>query len=174
MAATPSNKNLSIVTGIATFLRDGDSSEPRDLGDVSDFSISNDITKKDQYKHRGGRRTKYKTFTTQVGATIKFTMTETTAENISIFALGPVEENSDGTVTIDGLTDTDFTGILKVTGDNEEGTQTDWEGVVQFTPSGDFKFIQDNDDVNTIAVEASVQDDGRYPPGGRWTIREKA
>src|SRR5207247_53556 len=108
---------------------------------------------------RGGRRTKDFTVITQVGATVKGTFDEITGQTLSIFALGPVVENTDGTVTIDGLTDTEFEGILKIVGDNEVGTQVDWEGVVKFTPSGDFKFIQNNDDFNTIAFEAEVQED---------------
>jgi len=174
MTTEPNSAELQIPTGYATFLKDGDSGPARDLGNISSFTISNEITKKDKFKNRGGRRTKWKTFTTQVGATAKFTLDQISADNIQYFALGNKEENSDGTITIDGLTETDFSGTLKVIGDNEAGPQLDWEGKVQFTPSGDFTFIKDNDDTNVIQIEASVQDDGSFPPGGRWTWRAQA
>jgi hypothetical protein len=173
MTTSPSANNYSIPTGYATFLPKGSSDPAYDLGNVINFSISNDITKKDHFKNRGGRRTKDKTITTQVGATVKFTLDEITAKNISLFALGDVEEGSGGELTIHGLSKTDFEGTLKVIGDNEVGTQVDWEGVVSFSPSGDFTFIKDNDDFNQIAVEASVQEDVTLG-FGKWTIREPA
>jgi len=173
MTTSPNADNYSIPTGYATFKPKGSSDPAYDLGNIINFSISNEITKKDHFKNRGGRRTKDKTFITQVGATVKFTLDEITAKNVALFALGTVEENSDSTVTIDGLSNTDFEGTLKVIGDNEVGTQLDWEGVVSFTPSGDFSFIKDNDDVNQIAIEASVQQD-TILGFGKWTIREKA
>jgi hypothetical protein len=173
MTTSPSAENYSIPTGYATFKPTGSSDAAYDLGNIINFSISNEVTKKDHFKNRGGRRTKDKTIITQVGATIKFTLDEITAKNIALFALGEVETNSDGSVTIEGLSKTDFEGTLKITGDNEVGTQVDWEGVVSFTPSGDFTFIKDNDDYNQIAIEASVQDDTIFG-FGKWTIREPA
>lgn len=173
MATSPDTDNYSIPTGTATFLPDGDMGSPRDLGNIVNFSISNEIAKKDHFKSSGGRRTKDKTILTQVGATIKFALDEITAENLSFFALGDVDELSDGSFEIEGLSKTEFVGTLKITGDNEVGTQVDWEGRVSFTPSGDFNFIQDNDDFNQIAVEANVEDDVTLG-FGKWTIREPA
>lgn len=170
MATSPDVKNYSIPTGYATFKKVGES-DPRDLGNIVDFKITNDVTKKEHFKSRGGRRTKDKTLVTQVGATISFTLDEITASNLAIFALGDVTEDSDGIFTITGLTDTDFEGTLKIIGDNEVGTQVDWEGVVSFNPSGDFNFIQDNDNFNTIAVQADVQEDVTLG-FGKWTVRE--
>lgn len=171
MATSPSIKNYTIPTGSATFQRDGDS-DVRNLGNIVSFSISNDITKKEHFRSYGGRRTKDKTIITQVAATITFTMDEITGENLAIFALGEVTTNTDGSFTIPGLSSTQFEGVLTITGDNDEGTQVDWTGSVSFVPSGDFSFIQDNDDFNVIAVEAEVQadDDGNF---GVWTVREQ-
>lgn len=171
MADSPDKVNYSIPTGYATFLKTGDMGSPVDLGNIVEFSISNEVAKKEHFKSRGGRRTKDATVITQVGATIKFTLDEITADNISLFALGAVEDTG-GAVTIQGLSDTEFEGKLKVVGDNEVGTQVDWEGVVRFTPSGDFKFIQNNDDWNTIQIEAEVQEDDTLG-FGKWTIREQ-
>jgi hypothetical protein len=171
MATSPDTDNYSIPTGYATFLPDGDEGSPRDLGNIVNFSISNEITKKDHFRSRGGRRTKDKTITTQVGATIKFTMDEITADNVAFFALSEVVTDTDGVSTLDGLSKTEFVGTLKIIGDNEVGTQIDWEGKVSFTPSGDFSFIKDNDDFNQIAVEANVEEDDTLG-FGKWTIRE--
>lgn len=172
MAATPDVKNYSIPTGYATFKKVGDP-DARDLGNIVDFKITNDVQKKEHFKSRGGRRSKDKTIVTQVGATITFTLDEITAENLAIFALGDISEDTDGVFEISGLTNTDFVGTLKIVGDNDVGTQVDWEGVVSFNPSGDFNFIQDNDDYNTIAITADVQDDDTLG-FGKWTVRELA
>ena len=171
MATAPSTDNYSIPTGYATFHPEGGSLY--DLGNIVNFSISNEITSKDHFKSRGGRRTKDKTIITQTGATITFTLDEITAKNIALFALGEVVTDSEGVVTIEGLSKTDFKGTLKIVGDNDVGTQVDWEGEVSFTPSGDFNFIQDNDDYNTIEVTANVEEHDVLG-FGLWTIREIA
>lgn len=172
MATSPSIQNYQIPTGVASFKRTGES-DFRELGNCSNFSISNAIEKKEHFRSYGGRRKKDKTVITQVGATAKFTIDEITAENLAIFALSNVTENTDGSFTLSGLSETSFTGTLKIVGDNDEGPQIDWEGDVSFTPAGDFSFVKDNDDFNTIEVEAEVEEDdnGNF---GTWTVREAA
>jgi hypothetical protein len=172
MATSPSNKNYSIPTGVGSFKQTGDA-DFRPLGNVVNFSISNTVTKKDHFRSYGGRRTKDKTTVTQVAATAKGELDELTAENIAIFALGDVTTDTSGAIVIHGLSNTTFSGTLKIVGDNEEGTQIDWVGDVIFTPSGDFSLIQDSDDYTKIAFEADVQEDanGQF---GTWTIREQA
>lgn len=73
------------------------------------------------------------------------------------------------TSTISGLTRTEFTGLLRVVGDNEVGPQVSWSGVVSFIPSADFFFIQDNDNWNTVQITASVEEDTTYG-FGIWEI----
>lgn len=172
MTTSPSINNYSIPTGVASFKKTGDSVF-RPLGNMVNFSINNAVTKKDHFRSYGGKRTKDKTVVTQVGATAKGELDELTADNISIFALGDVTTDTSGAIVIHGLSNTTFSGTLKIVGDNEEGTQIDWTGDVIFTPSGDFSLIQDSDDFTKIAFEAEIQEDadGHF---GTWTIREQA
>jgi hypothetical protein len=137
------------------------------------LDVDADIQTKDHFKNYGGRRTKDKTRKTQVGATGKGTLDEITPLTLSLFALGDIEDNSDGSFTIKGLSKTDFEGFLEIIGDNDEGPQLDWEGDVSFQPSGDFSLIKDNDDYNQINVAFTVLEgsDGEF---GEWTWRPQA
>jgi hypothetical protein len=74
-------------------------------------------------------------------------------------------------MTIAGLSKTEFTGEITVTGTNDIGQQVDFVASIKFVPSGDFNFITDGDDFTTIELEAEVQKDanGNF---GIWTIRE--
>lgn len=172
---TPNPDNYQIPTG-QTFLTlsSGNYAGVRqNLGNIVGWTISSDVQSKDHFKNSGGRRTKDKTRVTQVGATGKGTLDEITPTAVSLFALGDVEDNSDGTFTIRGLTKTSFEGFLEVIGDNDEGPQLDWKGDVQFVPSGDFSLIKDNDDYNQINVSCTVLEssDGAF---GEWTWRPQA
>jgi hypothetical protein len=93
-----------------------------------------DIQTKDHFKNYGGRRTKDKTRITQVGATGKGTLDEITPLTLSLFALGDIEDNSDGSFTSRGSDQPDFEGFLEIIGDNDEGPQVDWEGDVSVVP----------------------------------------
>lgn len=141
----------------------------RDLGNIVTMSISNQIEKQPHFKSSGGRRTKDAVRVTQVGATIKATLDELYGKNISIFALGSPEERTDGSIDIEGLTDTVFEGLLEFIGDNEQGVQIKWTGKVSFVPSGDFVFIADNNNYNTLQIEAEVIEDDTYG-FGLWSV----
>lgn len=73
------------------------------------------------------------------------------------------------TSTISGLSRTEFVGTLRIAGDNDVGPQLSWSGVVSFTPSADFFFIQDNDNWNTVQITASVEEDSALG-FGIWQI----
>ena len=60
-----------------------------------------------------------------VAATVKFTLDEITAANLSFFALGDVDTTVPGAITINGLSKTEFTGELKVVGSNDIGQKID-------------------------------------------------
>jgi hypothetical protein len=176
MATSPSDKNYSIPTakGFFTLATGSGAGVRRSLGNIVNFTVSAEVTTKDHFRNYGGKRTKDKTIITQVGATAKGTLDEITPENLAFFALGEVEgPDSDGAYTINGLSKTTFEGLLEIEGDNDEGTQIDWQGEVSFVPSGDFSLVKDNDDWSQINIQATVQEDsdGNF---GVWTVRPKA
>ena len=73
---------------------------------------------------------------------------------------------------LSGLTKTEFVGDIKVVGTNDIGQQVDFDATVSFVPSGEFRFITDEDEFSTIEIECEVQKDanGAF---GVWTIRDE-
>jgi hypothetical protein len=172
MPFTPGDvANLQIPTGKVFFTPTGGSRAF--MGNCTDFKLSNTLATKDHKRNYGGARTTDKTTITEKGAKATLTLEEIMPENLRIFALSDIVENSDGSFTLKGLSNTNFTGFLEVIGDNDDGPQVDWEGEVQFVPSGDFSLIKNDDDYNVIDIEATVTADsaGEF---GEWTVRPPA
>lgn len=171
MATSPDIANYQIPTGKVYFTDANTSVGEVDLGNCVNFSITNEVTTKDHFRSYGGRRTKDKTIITQVGATIKFTLDEITVDNVALFALGDISGGSAGGGTVSGLSKTEFTGTLRIVGDNDVGPKLSWEGVVSLTPAADFFFIQDNDNWNQIQVTANVEEDSALG-FGLWSVSD--
>jgi len=171
MPTSPDVQNYHIGKGIVSFKETGGSTFT-DLGNSPSFIYSPSVEKKEHFSSREGVKTKDFVAITQVGATIKFTLDEITGDNLAFFALSDTTSGT-GSVTLSGLTKTEFTGDIKVVGTNDIGQQVDFTATVSFVPSGDFRFITDQDDFSTIEIEAEVQKDGTGA-FGVWTIRDPA
>jgi hypothetical protein len=169
MPVSPDVQNYHIGKGVVSFTETGGSLV--DLGNCPSFVFSPTVEKKEHFSSREGVKTKDFTAVVSVAATVKFTLDEITAANLSFFALGDVDTTVPGAITINGLSKTEFTGELKVEGSNDIGQKIDWVGTVSFVPSGDFSFITDADDFSTIEIEAEVQKDadGYF---GVWTVHD--
>lgn len=172
MPASPNVQNYHIGKGIVSFKEAG-ASVFTDLGNAPSFVYSPTVEKLEHFSSREGVKTKDFTAITQVGATVTFTLDEITGLNLSFFALAEQGTDTDGNITLSGLSKTEFTGEIKVVGTNDIGQQVDFLATVSFVPSGDFGFITDEDNFTTIEIEAEVQKDanGFF---GVWTIREEA
>lgn len=172
MTAPPSITNYSIPTGKAYFLDDDNPTAGSvDLGNIVDFSITNDVTTKDHIRTYGGTRLKDKTIITLAGGTVRFTLDEISVSALAMFGLGDIlAANTDGSFDITGLTRTNFNGVLNVVGDNDVGPQLDWIGYVSLAPSGEMFFIRNNDDWNTIPIVANIQGHDTYGLG-IYTVR---
>jgi len=172
MPTSPNVQNYHIGKGIVSFKEAGGSSFT-DLGNAPSFVYTPNVEKKEHFSSREGIMTKDFTAITQVGASIKFTLDEITGHNLAFFALAEQGTDTDGNITLSGLSKTEFIGDIKVVGTNDIGQQVDFLATVSFIPSGDFSFITDQDDFTTIEVEAEVQKDanGFF---GVWTIRDEA
>jgi hypothetical protein len=168
MPTSPSVQNYHIGKGIVSFKETG-SAIFVDLGNAPSFVYTPNVDKKEHFSSREGVNTKDFTAITKIGATIKVTLDEITGENLAMFALGEQSTDTDGNAVIRGMTKTEFTGELKVSGTNDIGQHVDWLGTVSFVPSGDFSFITDGDDFTTIEIEAEVMKgaDGSF---GVWTV----
>lgn len=163
LPASPNVQNYHIGKGIVSFKETGGSTFV-DLGNAPSFIYTPKVTKKEHFTSREGVKTKDFTAITEIGATIKVTLDEITAENLAMFALGDL---TGGTIT--GLTKAEFNGTLQVIGTNDIGQHVSWIGDISFVPSGDFRFITDADDFSTIVLEAEVQKaaDGSF---GTWYV----
>jgi hypothetical protein len=170
MPTSPNVNNYHIGKGIVSFKETGQSTFT-DLGNSPSFIYTPTVTKKEHFSSREGVRTKDFTAITEVGATVKFTLDEITGENLSFFALAHITTDSSGNIVLSGLSKAEFTGEIKVVGTNAIGQQVDFDALVSFVPSGDFRFITDADDFSTLEIEAEVQKD---PSGafGVWTLRD--
>jgi hypothetical protein len=171
MPTSPNVQNYHIGKGIVSFKETGGSTF-RDLGNAPAFVYTPAVEKLEHFSSREGVKTKDFTAITQISATVKITLDEITGENLAYFALGTVGTDTDGNVTISGLSKTEFTGDIKVVGTNDIGQQVDFLATVSFVPSGDFSFITSEDNFTTLEIEAEVQKDasGAF---GIWTVRDE-
>lgn len=172
MAASPSPLNYQIPFGIASFKRDGGSYV--DLGDVSSYVYTPKITTKEHYTHRTGISKLDALHVVQVGASIAFTMDEPTPANLALWLLGTAVVDTAGDTVIEGLTDTQIRGYLKIVGTNDIGAQCDAVTYVQLAPTKGFSQISGNNDYNTLDMDATVLVDPLTGAYGTYTIRETA
>src|SRR4029077_16199250 len=156
MPASPNVQNYHIGKGIVSFKEVG-ASVFTDLGNAPSFVYTPTIEKLEHFSAREGVKTKDFTAITQAGATVKFTLDEITGLNLSFFSLAEQGTDTDGNITLSGLSKTEFTGDIKVVGTNDIGQQVDFLATVSFVPSGDFSFITAEDEFTVIEIEAEVQ-----------------
>jgi hypothetical protein len=171
MPASPNVQNYHIGKGIVSFKETG-ASVFTDLGNAPSFVYTPTIEKLEHFSSREGVKTKDFTAITQAGATIAFTLDEITGLNLSFFSLAEQGTDTDGNITLSGLSKTEFTGDIKVVGTNDIGQQVDFLATVSFVPSGDFSFITAEDEFTVIEIEAEVQK-GANGEFGVWTIRDE-
>lgn len=140
-----------------------------DLGFVSSFTYTPNIERTPYFSAREGIRKKVAEFITEVGATINMSIDSINGFNLSLFALGTaVTAGSD--VTISGLSETNKQGTVRVVGTNDQGRLVDFQCSTQLVPAGEYEFLTQEDDINSIEVEGEVLEDetGAF---GQWTIR---
>ena len=171
MPTSPNVSNYHIGKGIVSFKETGGTAFV-DLGNAPSFMYTPTVSKLEHFSSREGVKTKDFTAVTQVGATIKLTLDEITADNLAIFMLGETDVTVPGAITISALQKIEFVGDLKVVGSNDIGQQVDWTGKVSFIPSGDFSFITSEDEFSTIELE--VQKDDTTGSFGELTVRDPA
>lgn len=174
MPTSPNVMNYHIGKGIVTFKETGATGTAVDLGNAPSFVYTPKVTKLEHFSSREGVKTKDFTAITEIGAMIKITLDEITAENLAFFTLGDVDATVPGSITIAALKKTEFVGVMSVAGTNDVGQQVDWTGTVSFVPSADFSFITDKDEFSKIELEAEVQKDDTDGSFGTWTIRDPA
>lgn len=160
--------DLRIGKGIVSFRPDGEV-DFVDLGFVSSFTYTPNIERTPYFSAREGIRKKVAEFITEVGATINMQIDSINGFNLALFALG-TPQTSGSDITIAGLSDTNKQGTVRVVGTNDQGRLVDFECSTQLIPAGEYEFLTQEDDINSIEVEGEVLEDetGAF---GQWTIR---
>jgi len=168
MAVSPSTDNYQIGKGIVSFSTD-DGVTFRDLGDVSVFEWTPTIEKLDHFSSRSGVKTKDKSVAITVAATLKVTMSEITAANLALMALGTVDTDTAGNSLIKSLDLSEVEGIIKFVGTNDVGLKVNFIGKVSFVPSGSFNPI--SEEWNTLEVTGEMVTTDAYGLG-LWTVED--
>jgi hypothetical protein len=171
MPVSPDVANYHIGKGIVSFKENGGATYT-DLGNAPSFVYTPNVTRLEHFSAREGVKTKDFTAVSQVGATIKVTLDEITGLNLGFFALSDTDTTVPGTITLSGLSKTEFVGDIKVVGTNDIGQRVDFDAMVSFIPSGDFSFITSDDKFTEIIIEAEVQKDATDGSFGKWTIHD--
>jgi len=171
MPVSPDVQNYHIGKGIVSFKETG-GTEFVDLGNAPSFVYAPTIEKLEHFSSREGVKTKDFTAITTVAATVTFTLDEITGLNLSFFALAEEDTTTPGTIILEGLKKTEFTGDIKVEGTNDIGQKVDFEATVSFVPEGEFSFITDADEFTVITIRAEVQKDATSGAFGKWTIHD--
>jgi hypothetical protein len=152
--ASPNVGNYQVGKGVVSFKKEGDSVY-RDLGNVSELTLSPDLTTLEHFSSRGGTKTKDLVIVLEKKSTLKIVMDEITADNLALMLLGDVDTSAVGGPEIDIYASTAISGALKFVGANEIGAQVTMDLYnVTFTPSGDVGFI--SDEFNNLEATADV------------------
>lgn len=107
----------------------------RDVGNVSKFEFTSNVTRLKHYSSRTGTRFKDRDVVTQLDATVALSMEELTAANLALALLGDV--SGSGPIMIDILTNANIQGAFRLIGTNDVGAkvQVDLPSCL-ITPSG--------------------------------------
>lgn len=131
---SPNVENYFVGAGILKW-KGVDDSVYRDVGNVSKFEFTSNVTRLKHYSSRTGTRFKDRDVVTQLDATVAITMDEITASNLALSLLGDV--TGSGPIMISILTNANKEGAFRLIGTNDIGAkcQIDLPSVL-ITPSG--------------------------------------
>jgi hypothetical protein len=157
---SPNVGNLQVGKGIVSFKKTGDSVF-RDLGNVTSFVITPDMDTLDHFSSREGVKKKDITIILEKKGTVKLTMEEFTAQNLSIMVLGSFDEDAVGGPEVEIFSSTQVTGELKFVGTNDVGPKITVDLYnVSFSPSGDLEMISDEWNNMEVTADMLVAADG--------------
>lgn len=142
---SPNVGNLQVGKGIVSFKKEGDDTF-RDLGNVTTFTITPNLTTLDHFTSRAGIQQKDLTIVLQQACTLKLDMEEVTADNLALMLQGSVDEATMGGPTVEIFGGNgNITGELKFVGTNDVGPKCTVDLFnVSFSPTGDIDFISDS------------------------------
>lgn len=165
---SPNVGNLQVGKGIVSFKKTGDSTF-RDVGNVTSFILTPDMTTLEHFSSRAGVKKKDLTIILEKKGTVKMVMEEFTAQNLAIMILGSFDEAAIGGPEVNVFDTTQVTGELKFVGTNDVGPQMTVDLYnVSFTPSGDLQMISDEWNNMEVTADMLVADGG--PNDGKFGL----
>ena len=162
ITASPSTSNYQIGKGKVYVSLDSGATW-RDVGNVTALEWTPNVSTLDHYSSQAGVKTKDKTVVIESGAKLKMTMDEITADNLALMALGSRVTESDGDQHVVSMTASSVRATVRFEGQNDVGAKVRFIGVVDFTPSGSFKFI--SEEWNEMEVTGDMVLDATYGLG---------
>lgn len=151
---SPNVGNLQVGKGVVSFKRSGDS-EYTDLGNVTSLVITPELETLEHFSSRAGTKKKDLTIVLEQKCTVKLTMEEFTAHNLSIMLFGTYDEAAVGGPEVNIFDQTEVKGALKFVGTNDVGPKVTVDLYnVSFIPDGDLQMI--SDEWNNMEVSGDV------------------
>lgn len=166
---SPNVDNYFVGAGIVKWKGVGDS-DYRDVGNVSKFEFTSNVTRLKHYSSRRGVRIKDRDVVTQVDAQVAMSMEELTAKNLALALLGT--QSGSSPIMIDILSHTEIEGAFRLVGTNDIGAkvQVDLPSCL-ITPTGAIGLINQGT-WGEIQLLAEVNGNGDTGSFGRlaWGI----
>ena len=135
MPTAPNIENYYIGKGKVSFKKTGES-EYRDLGNVTTFELTPNLTTLPHFSSREGVKTKDRTVVTEKSLTVRLVTDEWDVENLRLALLGgETEVDSNGRTTFEIFKSNAVSGALRFEGTNEVGPRYQYDlNKVDFVP----------------------------------------
>ena len=170
MPTSPSVENYMYGAGALYIMLDDIDVAFRHVGNVPTFTYTSEVTTEQHKQSMSGIKSTDFEFVTEITATCTAVLEEVTPENMQLFVLGSMADNTDGNAEIAGLTLTEFGADLKYVSDNANGRQIELYARVNCKPNGEFNFISEG--LTSIPVQFEVlKSDDKF---GRWVFIDEA
>ena len=155
MPTSPNVENLYIGKGIVSVINvTAEETEYRDVGEVPLFELEPSGTNLDYFSSRAGVRQLAKRVQTDKVLTLRMQMDEVTGPNMVIALNGDSETDTAGNTRILLMTQSVIRLRVRFRGTNDVGMQLNFDGLVDFAPSGTFGLI--SEEWAGLTVEGAV------------------
>lgn len=144
MPVSPSADNLYIGKGIVSLINiTAGETDYRDVGEVPVFELEPSGTNLDYFTNREGVKQLLKRVQTEKLLTLRMQMDEVTGPNLVIAMNGTSETDTAGNTRILLQTQSIIRCRVRFRGTNDVGMQLNFDGLVDFAPSGTFGLISE-------------------------------
>lgn len=169
MPISPDTGNYYVGKGAVYFTPVG--GVERHIGNVPEFELEIEIEELEHFSSMEGTRSKDLTVAAQKSATLRILMDEWSYQNLSFALLGDTDNDSDGNITIDIMSENLIRGAIRFAGANDVGPQWNMNlPSVAFKPSAAIGLI--TDEWGQLEVTGTVEIvDGSF---GTMTLQDSA